>query len=269
VLSEPEATMTSTEPRPVAHRGERAPVAEEIRADYLYLKVSLLLVGSYVVFGLLGFAVFGGFWPPPGPDLSADEISRYFVDHQTGMTIGMVMMAFAGPFYVTWSVAISKVIGRIEGPMGGLASIQLIGGVLTGLVTFTPATIWITAAIRADQHSPETIQTLYDFGWMFFDTTFVCSALQSVAIGVAILRDRRAVPLYPSWFAWMSFLTAVCYVPLTLMPFFKVGPLAWDGVVSFWVVFVEFFVFTAAGTLLTWRALARLEREDLAEAAGP
>jgi hypothetical protein len=261
--------MTSTEPRPLATRVWRSAGAEQIRGDYLYLRISLLLVGLYAGLGLLGFAVFGGFWPPPGPDLTAEEISRYFVEHQTGLTIGMVMMACAGPFYVTWSVAISKVIGRIEGPMGGLANVQLIGGVLTGLVTFTPATIWITAAIRADEHSPETIQTLYDFGWMFFDTTFVCSALQSVAIGAAILRDRRAEPLYPRWFAWMSFLTAACYVPLTLMPFFRVGPLAWDGAVSFWVVFVEFFVFTSVGTLLTWRALARLEDEDLSAAAAP
>jgi len=261
--------MTSIQHRPAASNLGRDGRAAQIRGDYLSLKISLLLVGMYVVLGLLGFAVFAGFWPPPGPDLTAEEISAYFIDHRTGLMIGMVLMAAGGPFYVTWSVAISKVIGRIEGPMGGLASIQLIGGVLTGVVTFTPATIWITAAIRADQHSPETIQTFYDFGWMFFDTTFVCSALQSVAIGAAILRDRRAEPLYPSWFAWMSFLTAVCYVPLTLMPFFRVGPLAWDGAVSFWVVFVEFFVFTAAGTLLTWQALARLEREDLLEAATP
>lgn len=237
-----------------------------VRADYLMLRVSLLLVLAYVVLGLLGFAVFAGFWPPPGPDLSADEISRYFIDHQSGLTVGMVLMAVAGPFYVTWSASISKVIGRIEGPMGSLGTIQLIGGVLTGLVTFTPATIWLTAAIRADEHSAETIQTLYDFGWMFFDTTFVCSALQSVAIGAAVLRDRRAAPLYPRWFAWLSFMTAACYVPLTVMPFVRTGPVAWDGLLSFWVVFVEFFVFTAVGTVLTWRALGRLQDEDLVAA---
>jgi hypothetical protein len=239
-----------------------------IRGDYVTLRVALLLVGSYVVFGLLGFAVFAGFWPPPGEDWTATEIHAYFVDHQTGLTLGMVMMAFAGPFYVTWSVAISKVIGRIEGPMGPLAGIQVIGGLLTGLVTFVPATIWITASFRVEERSPEMVQTLYDFGWMFFDTTFVCSALQSVAIGVAILRDRRIVSLYPRWFAYLSFFTAFCYVPLTVMPFVKTGLFAWHGGISFWVVFVEFFVFTALGTLFTWRALHRLEAEDLARAAG-
>lgn len=248
-------------------RSATATGEERIRTDYLVLRISLLLVLAYVVPGLLGFAVFAGFWPPPGSDLTAQEISDYFIEHRTGLIVGMVLMAFCGPWYVVWSAAISRVIGRIEGPMGVLANIQFIGGVLTGVVTFTPATIWITAAIRAEEHSPETIQTLYDFGWMFFDTTFVCSALQSIAIGVAVLIDRRPVSLYPRWFAWMSFLTAACYVPLMLMPFFRTGPVAWDGVVSFWVVFVEFFAFTAVGTVLTWRALRRLEDEDMLEAA--
>lgn len=243
----------------------RALRAEQVRTDYLVLRICLLLVLAYVVPGLLGFAVFAGFWPPPGPDLTAEEISRYFVEHRTGLITGMVLMAFCGPWYVTWSAAIARVIGRIEGPMGVLAKVQFTGGVLTGLVTFTPATIWLTAAIRADEHSPEMTQTLYDFGWMFFDTTFVCSALQSIALGVAVLIDRRPDPLYPRWFAWMSFLTAACYVPLMLMPFFRTGPVAWDGVVSFWVVFVEFFAFTAVGTVLTWRALRRLEDEDQLE----
>jgi len=254
-------TSLDTDRRPADVR------ASQIRTDYLVTRIGLLLVLAYVVPGLLGFAVFAGFWPPPGPDLTAQEISDYFVDHRTGLIIGMVLMAFCGPWYVTWSAAISRVIGRIEGPMGILANVQFLGGVLTGLVTFTPATIWITAAIRAESHSPETIQTLYDFGWMFFDTTFVCSALQAIAIGVAVLIDRRPTPLFPRWFAWMSFLTAACYVPLMLMPFFRTGPVAWNGVVSFWVVFVEFFLFTAVATVLTWRALRRLEDEDLLETA--
>ncbi|HVK29491.1 MAG TPA: hypothetical protein VM575_14210 [Nocardioides sp.] len=245
------------------HVQVRSAEQDRIHGDYATLRVALLLVGSYVLFGLLGFAVFAGFWPPPGEDWSAQEIHAYFVEQQTGLTLGMVMMAFAGPFYVTWSVAISKVIGRIEGPMGPLAGIQVIGGLLTGLVTFTPATIWITAAFRVEDRSPEMVQTLYDFGWMFFDTTFVCSALQSVAIGVAILRDRRTPSLYPRWFAYLSFFTAFCYVPLTVMPFVETGLFAWHGGISFWVVFVEFFVFTALGTWFTWQAFERLESEDL------
>jgi membrane protein implicated in regulation of membrane protease activity len=51
------------------------------------------------------------------------------------------------------------------------------------------------------------------------------------------------------------------------MPFFRTGPVAWNGIVSFWVVFVEFFVFTALATFLCWHALKRLESEDLRDLA--
>ncbi len=38
-----------------------------IAADYAILRGCLLLVACYAGFGLLGFAVFAGFWPPPDP----------------------------------------------------------------------------------------------------------------------------------------------------------------------------------------------------------
>jgi hypothetical protein len=238
-----------------------------VRGDYLMLRISLLLVLPYVVFGLLGFAVFAGFWPPPGEDLDAARITAYFVEHDTGITIGMIMMAFGGPFYFAWSAALSKLIGRIEGPMGVLSSIELIGGALTALVTFTPATIWLTAAFRIEERSPDSVHLLYDLGWIFFDTTFICSTLQSFALGAAILRDRRVTPLFPRWVAWVAFLTGASYFPLLAMPLFETGPFSWAGVLSFWVVFVMFFAMIACVTPTAYRALRRLEQEDLQAAA--
>jgi type IV secretory pathway TrbD component len=226
--------------------------------------VSLLLVLVYCGFGLLGFAVMAGFWPPPGEDLGARAISAYFAEHHLAITIGMIMMAAAGPFYFPWSAAISKIISRIEGPMGVLSTIELLGGLLTAIVTFVPATIWITASFRGAERSPELVHMLYDFGWMFFDITFFCSTLQCFALGVAILVDRRMVPLLPRWTAYVAFLTGLSYVPLLLMPLVTTGPFSWSGAVSFWVVFVMFFVMIAVVTPYAYRALRRLEREDLA-----
>lgn len=146
--------------------------------------------------------------------------------------------------------------------MGVLSTVELLGGLLTGLVTFTPAVIWATAAFRADLRSDETIQLFYDFGWLFFDLTFVCSSLQSVALGVAILRDRRETPLFPSWVAWVCFLTAVTYVPLVGVPFFDSGPFAWHGLINFWAVFVMFFVMILVVSPYAYRALRVLQAED-------
>jgi hypothetical protein len=162
----------------------------------------------YVVLGLAGFAVFAGFWPPPGEDLDAAAISQYFQTHNTSIRVGMVLMVVGAPCYYTWSLALSKIISRMEGPMGPLSTTELLGGLMAAVVTAVPAVVWQTAAFRAESRSPETVQALYDLGWLFFDLTFMFSLLQSVALGIAILTDRREHPLFPRSVGY------VCFSPL-------------------------------------------------------
>jgi hypothetical protein len=231
------------------------------RADYRLLRVGLWSVCVYVGLGLLGFAVFAGFWPPPSEDLDAAGIAAYFHEHQTSIRIGMVLMAVGAPCYYTWSIVLSKLVGRMEGPMGPLSMTELIGGLMTGVVTVVPAIVWQTAAFRVETRSAETIQTLYDLGWLFFDLTWMFSFLQSVALGIAILMDRRDRPLFPRWVGYICFLTAAVYVPLVFIPFARTGPFAWHGALNFWAVFVMFFVLIAVVTPCAFRALRRLESE--------
>ncbi|MCF6388693.1 hypothetical protein L2K20_17070 [Mycobacterium sp. MBM] len=233
------------------------------RADFRMLRVGLWSVCLYVGFGLLGFAVFAGFWPPPGQDLDAAAIAGYFREHETAIRLGMVLMVIGAPCYYTWSIVLSKIIGRMEGPMGPLSMTELIGGLMTGVVTAVPAVVWQTAAFRAETRSDETVHTLYDFGWLFFDLTFMFSFLQSMAIGIAIVADRRAVPLFPRWVGYVCFLTALVYLPLSVVPFVRTGPFAWHGVLNFWAVFVMFFVLIAVLTPYAFRALRRLEAESI------
>jgi hypothetical protein len=230
--------------------------------DYRLLRVALWSVCVYAGLGLLGFAVFAGFWPPPGQDLDAAGIADYFRSHETGIRIGMVLMVVGAPCYYTWSIALSKLIGRMEGPMGPLSMTELIGGLMTGVVTAVPAVIWQTAVFRTEVRSPETVQMLYDFGWFFFDLTFMFSFLQSMALGLAILLDKRSAPLFPRWTGYVCFLTAAVYLPLGLVPFVRTGPFAWHGVLNFWAVFVMFFVLIAVLTPFAFRALRTLETED-------
>ncbi|MDX1875109.1 hypothetical protein SBI67_23575 [Mycolicibacterium sp. 120266] len=247
--------MTATL-NPAMHDG-----AVSERADYRFLRIGLWSVVVYAGLGLLGFAVFAGFWPPPGEDLGAAGIAAYFREHEASIRVGMVLMAVGAPCYYTWSIALSKIISRMEGPMGPLSMTELIGGLMTGVVTVVPAIVWQTAAFRSEARSAESVQLLYDLGWLFFDLTWMFSFLQSVAIGIAILKDRRVQPLFPRWTGYMCFLTAAVYIPLVFIPFARTGPFAWHGVLNFWAVFVMFFVLIAVLTPYAFRALRRLEAE--------
>jgi len=242
-------------------RTTSVPGARNSSIDYTLLRVALWSVCVYAGLGLLGFAVFAGFWPPPSEDLDAAAIAQYFHAHNTGIRIGMVLMVVGAPCYYTWSLVLSKIISRIEGPMGPLSVTELLGGLMTAVVTAVPAVVWQTAAFRTESRSAETVQTLYDLGWLFFDLTFMFSLLQSVALGIAILIDRREQPLFPRWVGYLSFLTAAVYVPLGLIPFVRTGPFAWHGVLNFWAVFVMFFILIAVVTPYAFRALRRLESE--------
>lgn len=248
----------------ISQRATRAVgVPTMLAADLRILWLANWSSAIYCALGLTGFALLAGFWPPPGPALTAEQLAAYFEAHHTGILAGMVMMAFAGPWYYVWSAVVSKVIGRNESPMGVLSTVELLGGLLTALVTFVPPTIWITAALRPGFRSPQEIQLMYDFGWMFFDLTFVGSSLQMLAYGLAVLADRRAEPLLPRWTAWLAFAVGLTYLPLVFMPFFQTGPFAWNGLISFWAVFVMFFLFIVAVAPLIPSALRRIQQEGL------
>jgi len=62
-------------------------------ADFTMLRACLWSVCVYVGLGLTGFAVCAGFWPPPAASLNAAQIHQYFATHETGIKLGMILMA--------------------------------------------------------------------------------------------------------------------------------------------------------------------------------
>ena len=79
------------------------------------------------------------------------------------------------------------------------------------------------------------------------------------AVGLVLLRDRRAVSLFPRWLAWFSFFCAAVFVPITLMPYFLDGPFAWNGIFGFYLPFSIFFIWFFVMTWTLRRSLHRLD----------
>lgn len=215
------------------------------------------------IVSLLGFAVFGGFFPPPAAHLSADQIGAYFRDNSVNIRIGMVLMFLSIPFYLTWTIAMSKLMERMQkDSMSVLPQLQAISGAVAMITLLGPAICWMTAAFRPGVRSNENIQMLYDLGWFIFDPPFMIFTIQWGAIGFAMLTDKRQKPLFPSWIAWVGFFTCATFISTTMISFMTRGPFAWQGLITFWLVFVMFFVYLFAMVPLTRAALQRLEAED-------
>ena len=60
---------------------------------------------------------------------------------------------------------------------------------------------------------------------------------------------------------WAIF-TGLSFLPITAMPFFKTGPLAWNGAITFWALFGTYFIWTGSmGVCMAKDASRRLREE--------
>jgi hypothetical protein len=212
----------------------------------------MLLVGYTISWGILGHNI-----PPPDPSWSATElVQNYYVKYKSNIMIGESLAAFFGLLYLPWTCLITIHMRRREKePL--LAYINLAGGLLNAWVlAFCPA-IWIYAAESAGTVDPEITKTLHFVGWYIYDTTYMVASLQGFAIGAFALTYQDSPVLFPRWAGWVAIFMAVSFFSLTAMPFFKTGPIALNGWLSFHIVFLSFFVFCITFTIYILREAAR------------
>lgn len=242
----------------------------ERRTSYQFLHfcnysilITCLLAGG-------GFFFLAGFAPPPAAHLSAADVAAYYREHSLGIRLGMIGMYLGVPFYLCWTAAMAKIAERVHGDsMNVLPSVIIVSGVASMITLLLPAIAWTTAAFRADVRLDSEIQLLNDMGWFMFDPPFICFCIEWGAIGYCMLSDPRKTPLFPGWIAWVGFFTCATFCATALIPFLTTGPFAWHGLISFWVVFVMFFVYLFAIVPLTRNALLRLAAEDGEQALAP
>ena len=104
-------------------------------------------------------------------------------------------------------------------------------------------------------------QTLNDMGWLPFDGFVWTIIWQNLVIGMAALMDKRARPIFPRWYGYLSIWCSFLYLPAGFNVFFKDGPLAWNGAISWWVLLAAIFGWLMTTTWLLLKAITRQEQE--------
>lgn len=207
------------------------------------------------------WAWFGHNLPPASPNLSAPELAAHFAVHHNAILFGNSMAALVAILWIPWTAQLTVVMWRIEGSSPVLTIIELIGGVLTAWVLIFCPAIWATAAFRPEI-DPSNVRTLNDVGFILFNITYAVTSVQAIAAGVVGLADTSARPVFPRWVCYWAIFTGISFVPLTAMPFFKTGVLAWNGAISFWALFGTYFFWTASmGVCMAKDAFRRLREE--------
>ena len=191
-------------------------------------------VAMLVIMGV-GFMLLAGFVPPPSPQLTADEIARRIIGSRDAIRWGMILMMVAASILELYYVAITLQMRRIEGKYPTLALVQFGLNTLAVIEFLYIIFFWQTATFRA-QRSSELIQLLNDMAWVPFVGLTSTLVMGSVAFGLAILLDRRREPVFPRWLGYYNLWCALMFTPGSLDVFFKSGPLAWNGLISFYIV---------------------------------
>ena len=199
---------------------------------------------SGVAFAIL-YGIFWGYFghniPPASPQLSPADLAAFYIQYHSSILFGESMAAFVGVLYGTWSAQMALVMWRIEGANPILTISALIGGILTTwVVVFCPA-LWAAAAFRTDI-DPNTLRTLNDCTFIMFNITYMGTTVQAILVGIVGLLDKGERKVFPAWVSWWAILTGLSFIPITALPFYTSGPVAWNGLITFWIGFTTFFV---------------------------
>ena len=202
----------------------------------------------------IGYWPIANFFPPHNPMASADEIVAIYQQHTFDIRLGMILMQVGAAMLFPFLAVVSLQMRRIEGAQAVLADTQMLAGLINYLFLLVPAFIWTVAAFRPDR-SPEITLLMNDMGWLAFIMPITPAVIQNLAIGFAVLADKGERPVYPRWLAFFNFLASVLFIADLMITFFKTGPFAWNGLISFYVPLTVFTLWAIVMIALTLKAV--------------
>jgi hypothetical protein len=216
-----------------------------------------------VVVALIGWLVAGVLPIPLGSESSVEEVVNFY-SHDTRVLAGLVISTLGVSLVFPLIAVIGVHMVRMEGRTPILTFLQLITGAATGVCLLLPLLLMTTIAFRPDR-SPELTMTLNDIAWLLFITPIAPFMLQNIAIGVAILNDKRQT--LPRWVGYVNFWIAFSFIPDPLAFFFHSGPFAWRGIFIFWLALTTYSVFLVVMGLTLRKAIRESAEPDLSAVA--
>lgn len=220
-------------------------------------------IACIVVF-FLGFWVIAGFIPPPSPEMSGADLIRLFDEHETRIRVGMIVSIFAAVLLGSWAAAFTVQMHRMERQSSALAYTNLAMGATFTLDFIISLVIWQAMTFR--DREPDTMLAMNDTAWLLFVCITATPALQAIAIGVAILRDSRANPVFPRWAGYLNVWTALMFMPGTVTVFFRDGPFAWNGLFTWYLPLTVFAIWIITNSVLLLKAI---DAQDAAARTAP
>jgi hypothetical protein len=188
------------------------------------------------VIWLSAFLLFPGFIQPMSPTMAAEEVAAFYRDPENLPRIRYSMIVF------NWfAVGLIPILALIVLQVRRMAhrtpifSYGILACAAGGPTIFLMASLfWLLAAFRPER-DPELILLFNDMAWVTFSSQVGFLIAQSVLVALAIFLDRQPRPVFKPWVAHFNLLIAAAMIPAAFVGLALGGPLAWDGLLTFWV----------------------------------
>lgn len=191
------------------------------------------------------FLMFMAMWPawhilpPPSPSLPLAEWASHFHDNTVGVFVGAAMMMAGSSLFLVFGGGLCACLKRMEGKNCPLTYGMMMFFPFGFFPLFAMLVFLVEAAFRPGMN-PEIIGMLADLGLFMLAIPGLVALIQFVIIGVIILRDVNAEPIFPRWTAYINIWVGILSIPGCIVPFFKSGPFAWNGIIAFWIPAIAF-----------------------------
>jgi hypothetical protein len=236
-------------------------------ADVTTQSVSLWAALAAAAMLLVAFVAFPGFFPPMSPTLPAEEVAAFYRDNAAMIRFSMITFNLCAIMLLPLFLVIVVQMKRMAGQSHVLAYCYLTA-VVSGATIFALADIfYLVAAFRPDR-GPELVQLLNDMAWIIFIAPVGMLVAQNLLLALAVYFDSGPRPVFPRWVGHYSLFTAVAMAPAAAAAVVTTGPLAWDGVVSFWLRNGAFAAFVVV-MFFVLRAVLRRQAAEERDAAVP
>lgn len=218
--------------------GPRRPLTDAPPATVTNLRILVWTGPVCVLMVFFGLFVMAGFFPPPSPGMTGAEVAELWQDDQRLKQTGMILCFMGGTLYATFTLAIGFLLRRCTDDVI-MPITQTVLGVF-GTVYFSFNFLILAVAGFRPGGPEDPTQTLHDLGFIMTFSPAAPFFLQYFAIALAILQIPDLKPLIPRWVAYFNVWVAIGLIPPSFIPLFDSGPLAWDGLLGFYIPVVVF-----------------------------
>lgn len=207
------------------------------------------------------FFLFPGFLHPMSPRMSAQAVADFYRNDTARIRYSMILFNWFGVGLIPTVILLAMQVRRMahRTPILSYSLIACAGG--PPCLFLIANMYWLLGSFRPER-APELTQLLNDLAWVTFTILVPYLIAQCLLLALAIYWDHQEQPVFRSWVAYFNLLVAAALAPAAFTALSMRGPIAWDGLLSFWVKNVAIALWIVVMGVVLGQAIRRQRSDD-------